>query len=143
MSSPPTRSAPAPPPTEKAAEKEVPTTTTVSTPVGSASATASLPAWLSGTYMMFYLILFLVWLAAYYFGAAKISYDQTGSGLYAFVAFLFAPIYYPYYAFFVSKPAPAPMLGGGKGGIAGTIRSVAKGVDEVAKAILRSVPKRV
>lgn len=143
MSSPPARSTPAPPATEKAAEKEVPTTTTVSTPVGSASATANLPEWLSGTYMMFYLILFLVWLAAYYFGAAKISYDQTGSGLYAFVAFLFAPIYYPYYAFFVSKPAPAPMMGGSKGGIAGTIRSVAKGVDEVAKAILRSVPKRV
>jgi hypothetical protein len=102
-----------------------------------------LPAWMSGTYMMFYLILFCVWLAAYYFGAAKISYDQTGSGLYAFVAFLFAPIYYPYYAFFVSKPAPAPMMGGGKSGIVGTIRSVAKGVDEVAKAILKSVPKRV
>jgi hypothetical protein len=143
MSAPPTRSTPAPPVTEKAAEKEVPTTTTVSTPVGSASATASLPAWLSGTYMMFYLILFFVWLAAYYFGAAKISYDQTGSGLYAFVAFLFAPIYYPYYAFFVSKPASAPMLGGGKGGIAGTIRSVAKGIGNVADAVLRSVPKRV
>jgi hypothetical protein len=128
----------APPATEKVA-----TTTTVATPVGSASATAMLPAWLSGTYMTFYLILFCVWLVAYYFGAAKISYDQTGSGLYAFVAFLFAPIYYPYYAFFVSRPASAPMMGGGKTGIAGTIRSVAKGVDEVAKAILKSVPKRV
>lgn len=139
MSAPVARSAPAPPPTEK-----VPTTTTVSTPVGSASATASLPAWLSGTYMTLYLMLFFVWLIAYYVGAAKISYDQSGSGLYAFIAFLFAPVYYPYYAFVVSKPAPAPMMmGGGKGGIAGTIRSVAKGVDEVAKAILRSVPKRV
>jgi hypothetical protein len=94
--------------------------------------------------MTLYLILFIVWLAAYYFGAAKIAYDQSGSGLWAFVAFLFAPVYYPYYAFAVSKPAPAPMMmGGSRGGIAGTIRSVAKGVDEVAKAILRSVPKRV
>jgi len=92
---------------------------------------------------MFYFILFLVWLAAYYFGAAKISYDQSGSGLYAFIAFLFAPIYYPYFAFFVSKPSTPSMMGGGKTGVMGTIRSVAKGVDEVAKAILRSVPKRV
>ena len=94
--------------------------------------------------MTVYMILFIVWLAAYYFGAAKISYDQSGSGVYAFLAFLFAPLYYPYYAFVVSKPASAPMMmGGGKGGVVGTIRSVAKGVDEVAKAILRSVPKRV
>ena len=127
----------APAPSDK-----VPTTTTVSTPVGSASATANLPAWLSGTYVTFYLVLLLVWIVAYWFGAAKIAYDQTGSGLWAFVAFLFAPLYYPYYAFFVSRPAAVPMMGGGKGGIAGTIRSVAKGVDEVAKAILKSVPKR-
>jgi hypothetical protein len=111
--------------------------------VGSASATASLPAWLSGTYVTFYLILLFVWIVAYWFGAAKVAYDQTGSGLWAFVAFLFAPLYYPYYAFFVSKPTPAPMMGGSRGGITGTIRSVAKGVDEVAKAILKSVPKRV
>lgn len=142
MSAPPTRSTPAPPAIEKAAEKEVATTTTVATPVGSASATAILPAWLSGTYMMFYLILFCVWLMAYYIGAAKISYDQTGSGLYAFVAFLFAPIYYPYYAFFVSRPAPAPMLGGG-GSIASKIRQGATLVDTFAKAILKVVPKRV
>lgn len=101
--------APAPP-----AEKKVPTTTTVATPVGSASATAALPEWLSGTYMTFYMILFVIWLAAYYFGAAKMSYDQTGSGLYAFVAFLFAPVYYPYYAFVISKPASMPMMGGGR-----------------------------
>ncbi len=138
MSAPAARSAPAPPATEKVA-----TTTTVSTPAGSASATANLPAWLSGTYMTLYMILFIVWLAAYYFGAAKISYDQSGSGVYAFLAFLFAPLYYPYYAFVISKPASMPMMGGGKGGVVGTIRSVAKGVDEVAKAILRSVPKRV
>ncbi len=140
MSAPPTRSAPAPPAAE--ATEKVATTTTVATPVGSASATAILPAWLSGTYMMFYLILFCVWLMAYYIGAAKISYDQTGSGLYAFVAFLFAPIYYPYYAFFVSRPAPAPMLGGG-GSIASKIRQGATLVDTFAKAILKVVPKRV
>lgn len=36
-------------------------------------------------------------------GAAKLSYDRYGSFAWAFLAFLFAPIYYPYYAFFVSS----------------------------------------
>ena len=38
------------------------------------------------------------------FGAAKLSHDRYGSLFWAVVAFIFSPIYYPYYAFFVSKP---------------------------------------
>jgi hypothetical protein len=131
--------APAPP----ATTDKVATTTTVSTPAGTASTTALLPAWLSGGYVTLYLILFFVWIVAYYVGAAKISYDQSGSGLYAFIAFLFAPLYYPYYAFFVSKPSTVAMMGGGRGGIAGKIREGATLVDSFAKAILKTVPKRV
>jgi hypothetical protein len=55
----------------------------------------------------------LVWVVLYWVGAAKLSYDTSGSAVWAFLAFLFAPFYYPYYAFFVSKPAPAPMMAGG------------------------------
>ena len=35
-------------------------------------------------------------------GAAKLSYDRFRSFGWAFLAFLFSAIYYPYYAFFVS-----------------------------------------
>lgn len=92
---------------------------------------------------MFYLILLLVWVVAYWFGAAKIAYDQTGSGLWALLAFMFAPLYYPYFAFFVSKPVSAPMMGGSRGGIAGKIREGASLMDSLAKAVLKVVPKRV
>jgi hypothetical protein len=61
------------------------------------------------------LIFVLVWVVLYWVGAAKLSYDTSGSAVWAFLAFLFAPFYYPYYAFFVSKPAPAPMMAGGGG----------------------------
>jgi hypothetical protein len=40
------------------------------------------------------------------FGAAKLSYDKFGSFGWAILAFLFAPLYYMYYAFFVSMPMP-------------------------------------
>ena len=43
-------------------------------------------------------------------GAAKLSYDKHGSIGWAFLAFLFGSLYYPYYAFFVS--GSAPMMGG-------------------------------
>ena len=72
-----------------------------------------LPSWMAGTYAVLVLIFVLVWVVLYWVGAAKLSYDTSGSAVWAFLAFLFAPFYYPYYAFFVSKPAPAPMMGGG------------------------------
>lgn len=100
----------APPPANK-----VTTTTTVDTPLGTLGASALLPSWMAGTYAILVLIFVLVWVVLYWVGAAKLSYDTSGSAVWAFLAFLFAPFYYPYYAFFVSKPAPAPMMGGGGG----------------------------
>jgi hypothetical protein len=70
---------------------------------------------MAGTYAVLVLIFVLVWVVLYWVGAAKLSYDTSGSAVWAFLAFLFAPFYYPYYAFFVSKPAPAPMMAGGGG----------------------------
>ena len=43
-------------------------------------------------------------------GAAKLSYDRFRSIGWAIVAFLFAPIYYMYYAFFLSTPATPTMI---------------------------------
>jgi hypothetical protein len=43
-------------------------------------------------------------------GAAKLSYDRFQSIGWAIVAFLFAPIYYMYYAFFVSTTATPAMI---------------------------------
>ena len=96
---------------------KVATTTTVDTPVGTLGASALLPSWMAGTYAIIVLIFVLVWVVLYWVGAAKLSYDTSGSAAWAFLAFLFAPFYYPYYAFFVSKPAPAPvgMMGGARG----------------------------
>ena len=97
-----------PPPANKVA-----TTTTVDTPLGTVGASALLPSWMAGTWAVVVMIFVIVWVVMYWVGAAKLSYDTTGSGGWALLAFLFAPFYYPYYAFFVSKPAPAPMMGGG------------------------------
>lgn len=52
----------------------------------------------------------------YCYGAARLSYNTFGSMGWAVVAFLFAPIYYPYYGIFVSQPAPPPSgFFGGRG----------------------------
>lgn len=47
-------------------------------------------------------------------GAAKLSHDKFGSIGWAILAFIFAPFYYVFYAFFVSsKPViQQPILGG-------------------------------
>ena len=39
------------------------------------------------------------------YGAARLSYNAYGSYGWSFLAFIFSGFYYPYYAFFVSKPA--------------------------------------
>jgi len=46
----------------------------------------------------------------FYSGAAKLSYDRFKSIGWAIVAFLFAPLYYMYYAFFVSTSASPVMI---------------------------------
>jgi len=117
----------APPPANKVA-----TTTTVDTPLGTAGVTSMLPSWMAGTWAVIVMIFVLVWVVMYWVGAAKLSYDTTGSGGWALLAFLFAPFYYPYYAFFVSKPAPAPMMGGGRGG--DPIGNLVKAVGATLKA---------
>jgi hypothetical protein len=86
----------------------VPTKTEATTPAATVAATAS------GAWLAFYGILLFVFICAYWFGAAKLSYDHSNSPVWAFLAFLFAPFYYPFYAFFISKPASTGMFGGGK-----------------------------
>jgi hypothetical protein len=118
----------APPPANKVA-----TTTSVDTAIGTAGATATLPSWMAGTWIMVVGLSVLVWVVLYWVGAAKLSYDTSGSGLWALLAFIFAPFYYPYYAFFISKPAPAPaMMGGGRGG--DPIGNLVKAVGATLKA---------
>lgn len=45
------------------------------------------------------------------FGAAKLSYDKFRSLGWAILAFIFSAVYYPYYAFTQSGPAPATTMG--------------------------------
>ena len=124
----------APPPANKVA-----TTTSVDTAIGTAGVTSTLPSWMAGTWAVVVMLFVLVWVVLYWAGAAKLSYDTSGSGLWALLAFIFAPFYYPYYAFFISKPAPAPaMMGGGRGGdpIANLVKAVGatlKAGQQVAK----------
>lgn len=47
----------------------------------------------------------------YCYGAARLSYTKYGSIPWAIVDFIFAPIYYPFYAVFLHNPPP-PMMGG-------------------------------
>lgn len=60
-------------------------------------------------------ILFLIF---FHSGAAYLSYQKYGSGLWAFIDFIFAYLYYPYYAFFLSSPPeqPTTVFGGRRGG---------------------------
>lgn len=60
------------------------------------------------------LILFL-----WHFGAARLSYLKYGSIGFAILDFIFATIYYPYYALFLAEgtaaaPATGVMMGGGR-----------------------------
>ena len=57
-----------------------------------------------------WIILAIIQAILFYSGAAKLSYDRFGSIGWAIVAFLFAPIYYVYYAFFVSTAASPVMI---------------------------------
>lgn len=54
----------------------------------------------------------LLILALYSGGAAKLSYDRYGSVGWAILAFIFAPFYYPVYAFFISSKSTGLMSAG-------------------------------
>lgn len=63
------------------------------------------------SYGIFALVLILVPMV----GAAKLSHDRYGSIGWATLAFIFSPLYYVYYAYFVSTKVvqqPVPILGG-------------------------------
>ena len=49
--------------------------------------------------------------ALYGGGAAKLSYDKYGSIGWAMLAFIFAPVYYPIYAYFISSRSTV-LIGG-------------------------------
>ena len=50
----------------------------------------------------------------YSYGAARLSYNKYGSIGWAIIAFIFAPIYYPFYGVFLSTPVSTGLLGGRK-----------------------------
>jgi membrane protein implicated in regulation of membrane protease activity len=72
------------------------------------SATGTLGAF--GGIFMLLPVLFLI---VFHIGAGYLSYQKNGSAGWAFLSFLFAYFYYPYYAF-TSAPASATttMMGG-------------------------------
>jgi hypothetical protein len=61
-----------------------------------------------------FVILFVVFIIMFHFGAAYLSYQKYGSILWSILDFFFAGFYYPFYAFFLAKdPGPyAGMMGG-------------------------------
>lgn len=102
--------APAPPPANS-----VTTEATAALPGVSTTASLTVPTFSSVSGAIWYFIGLLIYLIPA-FGAAKLSYDKYGSYGWAFLAFVFAPMYYVFYAFFVSTPTASavPMMGGGK-----------------------------
>ncbi len=61
--------------------------------------------------MIIGIVIAVIVLFVFHYGAARLSYNTYGSYPWSFVAFIFAMFYYPYYAFFVSRPTT---LFGGK-----------------------------
>jgi hypothetical protein len=57
-------------------------------------------------------ILLVVLAIVFHAGAGYLSYQKHGSAGWAFLAFLFALLYYPYYAFTSPAPAQTMMMGG-------------------------------
>jgi hypothetical protein len=58
-----------------------------------------------GVFGSIFSLLGLLFVFAYSFGAAKLSYDKYQSIGWAIFNFFFATFYYPYYAIFLSGPA--------------------------------------
>lgn len=85
--------------------------------VPEATATLSVPATGFGAILGGLAILPIVFLIVFHAGAGYLSYQKFGNWGWAFLDFLFAYFYYPYYAFFLTGPSaqPAPintMMGG-------------------------------
>jgi hypothetical protein len=79
-------------------------------------ATLAAPATGWGAALAAIAIVPILFLIAFHVGAGYLSYQKYGSMGWAFLDFLFAYFYYPYYAFFLAKDVAAPsMIGGRKG----------------------------
>jgi hypothetical protein len=63
---------------------------------------------MTGAFSGIFFILPLLFLVVFHAGAGYLSYQKNGSAGWAFLSFLFAVFYYPYYAFTSAAPAPAP-----------------------------------
>ena len=102
-------SPPPPPPATPQADGDVQAVVTLPTGFGV----------LASTIMIIPLLILLV----FHLGAGYLSYQKYGNLGWAFLNFIFAYFYYPYYAFFLAKdPGPSMgMIGGKKGGFFKTI----------------------
>jgi hypothetical protein len=92
-----------------------PQTPNAETPqAGAAPAAAAAPSsW--GVIMGGFALIPLFILIAFHVGAGYLSYQKYGSILWAFLDFIFAYFYYPYYAFFLAKdPGPSMGMVGGR-----------------------------
>ena len=70
-------------------------------------------------------------LLAFHLGAGYLSYQKYGNLGWAFVDFIFAYFYYPYYSFFLARePAPTasvlPAMVGGMKGVGSLMKAVKK-----------------
>jgi hypothetical protein len=61
-----------------------------------------------------YGILTAVFYVVYGIGAYRLSYNTNGSVFLGVLAFIFAPLYYPYYGLFVSQPQQVASILGGR-----------------------------
>ncbi len=88
-------------------EKKTPSATATIAPTGFAAILGGLA------------VLPIMFLIVFHAGAAYLSYQKYQSGMWAFVNFLFAYFYYPYYAFFLAgapanvEPSPINTMMGG------------------------------
>ena len=64
-------------------------------------------ATLSTGWIVFWTIVGLIPWFVYSYGAAKLSYAKFGSVGWSILDFLFAPLYYPYYAYFLDTSSQA------------------------------------
>ena len=84
------------------------------------------PSWMKNASlgMMIVGILGFLYLIAFHLGAAVLSFQTYGSFLWAILDFFFPYFYYPYYAFVLHQPAPAPAEPGMMGGVRRMVRKM-------------------
>lgn len=85
--------------------------------VPEATATVSVPATGFGAILGGLAILPIVFLIVFHVGAGYLSFQKFGNWGWAFLDFLFAYFYYPYYAFFLASPQPAEPINAMMGGL--------------------------